>query len=138
MDEMHVEAQLANADLEYLTAMVCPSGERGGHLAKAMAAYRECRHLSIYNLLRYYVDAGFVKAALPPGFGIERIGDHKPLEDLTLEQGEQVLQTATDLKTRSGNKYVNTDRLEFDRFIDHCTQREANIRQETDKAASQP
>jgi hypothetical protein len=128
MEEIHNEIQLANGDYEYLQAFVCPAAERNDHLAKANEYYRESRHLAYLSLLRYYVDRSLVVPSLPPGFSIDRSGEHRPLEDLTLEQAEEVLKKETVLKTLSKNTYVNTDRYEFDRFVDHSTAREAEIK----------
>jgi hypothetical protein len=127
MEEIRTEIQVGLGDYEYLVAMVCPTAERAGHLAKATEAYRQARHLSNINLLRYYVDRSLVMPSLPSGFGIDRTGEVRPLEDLTLEQSDDVLAKATVLKEKSGNKYVNTDRYEFDRYIEHCKTREAAI-----------
>jgi hypothetical protein len=127
-EEIRNEIQLANADYEYLQAFVCPPAERDEHLAKANAFYRETRHLAYINLLRYYVDRSLVTPALPPGFSLERSGEHRPLEDLTLDQAEEVLKKATVLKKLSKNAYVNTDRYEFDRFVEHSSTREQDIK----------
>ncbi len=129
MQEIQTEIAIANGDYEYLTGMVSTPSECAAHFAKAMDAYRECRRLSYINLLRYYVDRSLVSPSLPPGFALDQIGDHRSIDDLTLEQSADVLNKATALKRKSGNTYVNTDRFEFDRFVDHCNARESIIRQ---------
>ena len=128
MEEMRNEAQLANADCEYLRAFVCPAAERDDHLARANAFYRETRHLAYINLLRYYIDRSLVIPSLPAGFSLDRSGEHRPMEDLTLDQAEEVVSKATALKKLSKNTYVNTDRYEFDRFVDHSSAREDEIK----------
>jgi hypothetical protein len=141
MEEIRNEAQLAIGDYEYLTAMVCPPAERADHLAKSLAAYRECRRLAYINLLRYYIDRSLVMnqpnqpTTLPPGFSIDQTGDLHPLEDLNLAQAEDAVNKATAKKKQSGNTYVNTDRFEFDRFIDHSSVRESVIQQALNNVA---
>jgi hypothetical protein len=127
MLEIRAEAQQAVGDHEYLSAMVCPPAERPRHLQTAIAAYRECGHLSYLSLLRYYIDTALVKAVLPPGYGIERSSQHKSLEDLTPEQARDAALQADALKQKSRNQYVDSDRYEFDRFISRSAQREKQI-----------
>jgi hypothetical protein len=127
MEEIRTELAVGTGDYEYLLAITCPPAERADHLKKALEAYHQARLLSNISLLRYYVDRSLVVPSLPAGFGIDRTGDHRPLEDLTLDQSVDVLAKATVLKEKSGNKYVNADRYEFDRFNEHCLTREAFI-----------
>jgi hypothetical protein len=129
MHEVRAEIQLAIADDEFLTAMVCPPAERDHHLARANAAYIECRHQAYINILRYYTNQQILKQVLPEGFGIERTGEHKVIEDLSLDQALEALNKATDIgKTAKKNPFPDTDRAEFDRFIRRCLAREQAIR----------
>jgi len=127
MEEIRAEVPLANADCEYMTAVICPPTERAQHLQNALAAYRECGHLSYINLLRFYIDGDILVTVLPPGFGKERTGDHKTLEDLSPEQARDAVTRADEIKRHSKNTYVNTDRYEFDRYVFRCATREKAI-----------
>jgi hypothetical protein len=127
MEEIRAEVQLAGGDTEYLEAMICPPAERAQHLAAALKDYRECGHLSYINLLRYYIDSDILPLALPPGFGLDRIGDHKPVEDLSPEQAQDAVLKADAIKRTKKNQYINSDRFEFDRFIARGMAREKSI-----------
>jgi hypothetical protein len=127
MEEIRAEAQLAGGDCEYLTAMICPPAERAQHLASALAYYRECGHLSYINLLRYYIDSDILPLALPPGFGLDRTGERKPVEELSPQQAQDAVLKADYIKSHSKNGYINQDRYEFDRFIARSAAREKSI-----------
>jgi hypothetical protein len=128
MQEVRAEIQLADADYEYLYAMVCPADQRDNLLAKAMTEYRECRHQSYINLLRYYIDPRLVAQVLPAGFSTDRTGEHKLVEDLNLEQASIALSKADQMLNTTKQRHpVDADRIEFDRFIHRATVREKAI-----------
>ena len=117
MEEERAELALAAGDAEYLTAMISPTDQRDGHLAKAMNAYQDCRHIAALILLRYYVDRNFVAPSLPPGFAMDHTPQHKGIEELDLMQALTVLNKAALLQQNSKVRYVDADRYEFDRFM---------------------
>ncbi len=127
MEEIKAEAQLAAGDAQYATAMICPPADRAGHLAKALASYRECGHLSYINLLEYYVDPGTLRQVLPPGFGREATGEHKSIDDLSPQQAQDAFYHAEYIRTHSKNPYFNPDRVEFIRFLERSASRERAI-----------
>jgi hypothetical protein len=51
------------------------------------------------------------------GFGPVHTATQKGIEDMTWEQAMQTVVTADELKKTAKDKYVNTDRYEFDRFV---------------------
>jgi hypothetical protein len=131
MEEIRTEIPLAQADSEYLKALISPTADRNMHLQKAAAFYQQCAYLSYINILRYYIDGGILKQVLPPGFGMVRTGEHKGLEDLSPQQARDAVVNADEIKRHSKNQYVNEDRAEFDRYLRRCALREKAIQQVT-------
>jgi hypothetical protein len=132
MQEVRAEIQLANADYEYLTAMVCPPDERDKHLIAANKAYVECRRQSYINLLRYYIDPRVVVQVLPKGFSNDRTSEHQQIESLSVEQASDAVYKADQILHDPRVRHpVDADRIEFDRYIDRAVIREKNLREIT-------
>jgi hypothetical protein len=117
MDELSSEEQIGTGDLLYLKAFIAPPAERDALLKQAAEHYKESQHLNFQILLKYYLDTRLVPKVLPPGYSVNRLPGQKSIDDLSYDQAMKAVVTVDHLKAMSRDRYVNTDRYEFDRFI---------------------